>query len=159
MFGKMAMLESNQTIIDVGSGYGSPAINWQETYDPIHITCVNINQSQLQESDKKFNLTNATATSLPFDDNSVDRVLAFESAQHFKPLKDFISESNRILKDDGILALAIPVMTGESSVPLAKLGLLSMTWSSEHYSKNQVLDALRTKIQNFRTKRHWLQGV
>ena len=147
VFGKMAKLESSQRIVDVGSGYGSPAINWQQTYNPIDITCVNINQSQLQESNKKFNLTNATATSLPFDDKSVDRVLAFESAQHFKPLFDFISESHRILKDDGILALAIPVMTEESSIPLTKLGLLSMTWSSEHYSKDKVLDILQQKFK------------
>ena len=145
VFGKMAKLEPNQRIVDVGSGYGSPAIHWQETYNPIDITCVNINQSQLQESksEKKFNLTNATATSLPFEDKSIDRVLAFESAQHFKPLRDFISESYRILKDDGLLALAIPVMVEESSVPLTKLGLLSMTWSSEHYSKDYVLQALQ----------------
>ena len=147
VFGKMAKLESDQKIVDVGSGYGSPAINWQETYNPIEITCVNINQSQLQESNKKFNLTNATATSLPFEDNSVDRVLAFESAQHFKPFDDFISESYRILKEGGILALAIPVMSEDSSVPLTKLGLLSMTWSSEHYSKNQVMDALKQKFK------------
>ena len=149
VFGKMAKLESSQRIVDVGSGYGSPAINWQETYSPIDITCVNINQSQLQESklEKKFNLTNATATSLPFEDKSIDRVLAFESAQHFKPLQDFISESYRILKDDGLLALAIPVMTAESSMPLTKLGLLSMTWSSEHYSKNYVLKALQKKFK------------
>ena len=31
------------------------------------------------------------------NDNSVDRVLALESAQHFKPLSDFLSESKRIL--------------------------------------------------------------
>ena len=144
MFGKMAKLQSGQKIVDVGSGYGSPAINWQESYNPIDIICVNINQNQLQESKlQKIDLTNATATSLPFENNSVDRVLAFESAQHFKPLEDFISESYRILKDNGILALAIPVMSKDSSVPLTKLGLLSMTWSSEHYSKNQVIEALK----------------
>ena len=147
VFGKMAKLESGQIIVDVGSGYGSPAINWHQTYRPIDITCVNINPLQLKESHEQFNLANATATSLPFDDKSIDRVLAFESAQHFKPLDDFISESYRILKDDGILALAIPVMTEQSSVPLTKLGLLSMTWSSEHYSKEYVLSSLQKKFK------------
>jgi ubiquinone/menaquinone biosynthesis C-methylase UbiE len=147
IFGIMAQLNPGQKIVDVGSGYCSPAINWSQNYTPIDITCVNINSQQLRESDEKFNLTNATATSLPFEDRSVDRVLAFESAQHFKPLDDFVSESYRILKDDGLLALAIPVMTGDSSIPLAKLGLLSMTWSSEHYSKDHVLSALRKKFK------------
>lgn len=148
IFGKMARLESGQRIVDVGSGYGSPAVLWNKSYHPIEITCVNINQSQLQESKShKFNFTNATATSLPFVDSCVDRVLAFESAQHFKPLQDFVSESHRILRDGGVLALAVPVMTRESSIPLAKLGLLSFTWSSEHYSKNQLLKALKQKFQ------------
>ena len=45
---------------------------------------------------------------LPFNDNSVDRVLALESAQHFKPLSDFIVESRRVLIKSGFLVIAIP---------------------------------------------------
>ena len=65
-----------------------------------------------------------------------------EAAQHFKPLKQFFSESKRILKNDGLLVLAIPVMTEKSLIPISKMGLLSMTWSSEHYSTNFVLSLL-----------------
>ena len=150
VFGSMAELKTGLKIIDVGSGYGSPAINWQKNYDPVEITCVNINSQQLLESKKQetnLHHVEATATSLPFENNSADRILAFESAQHFKPLEDFISESYRILKDDGVLALAIPVMTEESSILLPKLGLLSMTWSSEHYSTNKVITALEEKFR------------
>ncbi|GBL42160.1 hypothetical protein EMGBD3_15280, partial [Nitrosarchaeum sp.] len=46
---------------------------------------------------KKSRISKFNSTKLPFSDNSVDRVLALESSQHFKPLKDFISESKRIL--------------------------------------------------------------
>ena len=150
VFGSMAELKPGLKIIDVGSGYGSPAINWQKNYKPLEITCVNINSQQLLESKKQetnLHHIEATATSLPFENNSVDRILAFESAQHFKPLEDFISESYRILKDDGLLSIAIPVMTEESSIPLAKLGLLSMTWSSEHYSAKKVITALEEKFK------------
>ena len=149
MFGKMAKLSSGLKILDVGSGYGSPAINWNESYNPIDISCVNINQHQLLESKNKnttIHSVAATATSLPFDNSSVDRILAFESAQHFKPLEDFISESYRILKEDGILAIAIPVMKKESVTPITKLGLLSMTWSSEHYSTKYVIDSIERKF-------------
>jgi SAM-dependent methyltransferase len=38
---------------------------------------------------------NATSSALPFADNSVDRIIALASAQHFKPLSDFIMESDR----------------------------------------------------------------
>ena len=40
---------------------------------------------------------NATSTILPVKSKSIDRVIAFESAQHFKPLIQFIQESNRVL--------------------------------------------------------------
>ena len=46
---------------------------------------------------------NSTSTLLPFSENSIERIIALESAQHFKPFSEFISESHRVLKDDGIL--------------------------------------------------------
>ena len=40
---------------------------------------------RVQEDDNIHHI-NATSTILPVRNNSVDRVIAFESAQHFKPL-------------------------------------------------------------------------
>ena len=77
---------------------------------------------------------------LPFANSSLDRIIALESAQHFKPIGDFISESKRVLKDDGILALAIPTTTDNSN--LSNLGILKFTWSSEHYSQKQIIDKI-----------------
>jgi hypothetical protein len=62
--------------------------------------------------------------------------LALESAQHFKPISEFISESKRVLSDSGLLVLAIPVTVNTSSI--SKLGILKFTWSSEHYSLEQI---------------------
>jgi cyclopropane fatty-acyl-phospholipid synthase-like methyltransferase len=81
---------------------------------------------------------------LPFSKNSVDRIIALESAQHFKPFKDFISEASRILKKDGIFTFAIPV-TGKKS-NIKNLGMLSFTWSSEHYDKGFIIDATSKKF-------------
>lgn len=156
IFAKKALLESNQKIVDVGSGIGSPAAQWAIEYSPVKLSCININYTQLQDSiinikkstsknniHESFSFVNATATSLPFEDESIDRVLALESAQHFKPLKIFISESYRILRKNGILALAIPVMTENHIASITKLGSLSLTWSSEHYSQDFVESNLR----------------
>jgi len=41
------------------------------------------------------------------------------------------------------LALAIPVMIEKHTTPMMKLGLLSMTWSSEHYSIDFVTSLLK----------------
>ncbi len=152
VFARKAMLESGQMIADIGSGYGAPAARWCGTHSTVDVICVNINRMQLCESKGRANTrpVNATATSLPFGRRTFDRVLAFESAQHFRPLGRFISESHRILKDDGLFALAIPVMAQELLIPHAKLGLLSVTWSSEHYSKGHIISALEEKFGNVR---------
>lgn len=150
-FAKISKFSSNQNIVDVGSGLGAPALLWDSKYTPAQLSCININFKQLKNSKNNYikknqngdlNFLNSTATALPFSNESVDRVAALESAQHFKPLKNFISESFRILKKDGIMSLAIPIMLENHSSPMMKLGTLSMTWSSEHYS----MDFVRSKI-------------
>ncbi|EPA04448.1 class I SAM-dependent methyltransferase [Candidatus Nitrosarchaeum limnium] len=132
-FGKLAELEKAKNLVDVGSGLSAPAIFWRDKYEKLDLFCININYDQLSFSgpQKNIHFFNSTSTKLPFADNSVDRVLALESSQHFKPLKDFILESKRILKSNGILTLAIPVTMQNASI--MKLGILKFTWSSEHY--------------------------
>ncbi len=141
-FAKMAELETAQIIIDVGSGLSSPAIFWRNNFENLSINCVNINYSQLLHAGNQKNIRfiNSSSTKLPFSKNSVDRVLALESAQHFKPFSEFISESKRVLSDSGLLVLAIPVTTNTSST--SKLGILKFTWSSEHYSLDHVHDLI-----------------
>jgi ubiquinone/menaquinone biosynthesis C-methylase UbiE len=151
IFAQKAQLYSNQNIVDVGSGLGEPAFLWYSKYKPKNLSCININFKQLKisknnstkDNQNSLNFMNSTATVLPFANESVDRVIALESAQHFKPLKNFISEAFRILKKDGILALAIPVMLENHISPLMKLGTLSMTWSSEHYSIDNVTSIIK----------------
>ncbi len=93
---------------------------------------------------------NATATCLPFGDSSTDRIIALESAQHFKSFSEFIRESHRVLKKTGLIVLAIPVITStkpngisrikilDSLRNLGVLGILSLTWASEHYELERI---------------------
>jgi ubiquinone/menaquinone biosynthesis C-methylase UbiE len=137
-FGKLAELEGAQTVVDVGSGLSAPAIFWRNLYEKLNFNCVNINYKQLCFSgpEKNIEFINSTSTKLPFTNNSVDRVLALESSQHFKPLDSFISESKRILKKSGIFALALPVTLSQASI--RKMGILKFTWSSEHYDADFI---------------------
>jgi ubiquinone/menaquinone biosynthesis C-methylase UbiE len=131
-------LDTAQTVVDVGSGLSAPAIFWRNLYEKLNLNCVNINYRQLCFSgpEKNIEFINSTSTRLPFADNSVDRVLALESSQHFKPLDSFIFESKRILKKSGIFALALPVTLSHAS--LRKIGILKFTWSSEHYGADFI---------------------
>ena len=142
--GRLAELDYAKTLIDVGSGFSAPANQWKSVYKSLQITCVNINFHQLRTLDinNSLSFVNSTSTTLPLSDRCADRVIALESAQHFKPLTRFIKESKRILKRDGILVMAIPVTTVESLTSFMKLGILSLTWSSEHYG----LDNIKSEI-------------
>lgn len=162
--GKIAELESAENLIDVGSGLSLPAIFWKNVYSRLDIYCININRDHLifanklkekhfQKNIKEKNdicLLNGTANKLPFNKESIDRIVALESAQHFRPLIEFIKEIKYILKSNGILVIAIPVITNLSGSikTLIKLGLLSFTWASEHYLLNEILSILN--LQKFK---------
>lgn len=142
LVGEVAELGSAMRLIDIGSGLSAPAARWKSAHDSLDISCVNINFQQLLASRQANNvsLLNATSTILPFADGSADRIVALESAQHFRPLDRFVSESRRVLQPAGLLVIAIPVMT--RSLPFFKLGILSWTWSSEHYELEYVKSAI-----------------
>ena len=157
IFGKLANLQTAEKVVDIGSGFSAPSLQWKSEYHFLEITCLNINFNQLKTSSaiiKKslknsnhnsingIHLLNSTSTTLPFSNESFDRILALESVQHMKPLDKFISESKRVLKKDGILVLAIPIVDKEI-IPIIKLGILSMTWSSEHYSLDFIKSSLK----------------
>ena len=142
--GELACLRSGQQVIDMGSGYGAPASTWYERYNPINISCMNINRRQLFNARHGPDAINGTASSIPFCSNSVDRILALESAQHFRPLGRFILEADRVLNDGGILALAVPVLY--KTTP-ASLGLLSLTWPSEHHTREFLISTIRERFE------------
>ena len=151
--GKLAELDSANSLLDVGSGLSSPTITWATSYPNINILCLNINYIQLQLAKKTISKKipssvvhgiNSTATKFPLSSNSMERIIALESAQHFKPFSNFIFESSRVLKKDGILTFAIPVTKKN---PNLKLGILSLTWSSEHYSDDFIISKTCQKFK------------
>lgn len=167
IIGKLAELESAKTLLDVGSGLSSPAMFWKNEYPLLEIYCININYPHLifanklkeqffiqKNINKKFksdiSLFNSTAIKLPFNKESIDRIVALESAQHFKPFIEFIKDAKYILKKEGIFIIAIPVITNFLTPiqNLFKLGILSFTWASEHYVVNDILEML--SYENFK---------
>ena len=161
LVGEIAELNSATKVLDVGSGFSAPAVEWKTVYSLLEIICVNTHFQQLKHSvkitangDEQFKtlnvqqkndifLVNSTSTALPIEDHSVDRVIALESAQHFKPLNNFIRESKRVLKQNGLLVLTIPVTVAKPFVLFMKLGILSLTWSSEHYGLDYVISTIK----------------
>ena len=156
---KMAELENAKDVLDIGSGFSEPAIIWQSEYPHLRVVCSDINSKQLMfaknllasricpsvdslTEPNSADLVNSSATKLPFLERSFDRVIALESAQHFKPFDRFVTESRRVLKDKGLLVLALPVVSKSFQLEIFKLGILSFTWSSEHYEFKAIKDAI-----------------
>ncbi len=152
-FADVAGIMQNDVILDVGCGYAAPAVQWHDAHAS-EIFCININLRQIREAQKNaeiaskmrkdpgLRLIDATATRLPFKDQAADKVLAFESPQHFKPLGSFFAEARRILKPGGSMTLALPVLDSGTQAPILKIGLLAMTWASEHYTEKYILSEL-----------------
>lgn len=154
IIGKFSNLENVKNVIDIGSGFSDPAFQWIKEYEFLKILCININLNQLNTASKiykkikenhikEIQFLNSTSTNLPIRKQSYELIIAFESAQHFKPLVKFINESNRILQNNGHLILAIPVVTFPIKLgmlsQILKLGILYITWASEHYYNKDLI--------------------
>lgn len=149
LVGEVAELHSARRLIDLGSGLGAPASHWISRHASLDAVCLNINRLQLTTHcevvpSHELLRVNATSVALPFPGGCADRVVALESAQHFRPLDQFVRECRRVLTPGGILVLAIPVAAPslKGLGKLVRLGILSLTWSSEHYSSEDVSSAL-----------------
>lgn len=135
-FSGMADLPEARVAADVGSGLSGPASVWRRQSPGTRLVCIDINRRSLGTAGAAADLVNGSSTQLPLADGTVDRVLALESAQHFRPLERFAAESARVLTPGGIMCMAVPV-AGTNYHP-AKLGSLLLTWSSEHYRPDLV---------------------
>jgi cyclopropane fatty-acyl-phospholipid synthase-like methyltransferase len=188
LVGEFANLKSARKVIDIGSGFCAPAILWKSMYNNLDIVCIDVNFNQLAialeipitttiaktdlfyvvnknvELTKSISLVNAAVTRLPFAINSVDTIIALESAQHFKPLTAFLRECRRVLTPKGLLVVAIPVLgrklSNESIIlQLAKLGILYFTWASEHYSLDNIKSAMAIEGFEIQDIEHIGHGV
>jgi cyclopropane fatty-acyl-phospholipid synthase-like methyltransferase len=96
---------------------------------------------------------------LPFGKAKLDMIVAFESAQHFQSIDNFLEVSRSILKPDGLIVLAIPVVdlkllekrdeyqnvnVVKKLKLMKKLGILYFSWASHHYD----LDTISRSIIN-----------
>jgi ubiquinone/menaquinone biosynthesis C-methylase UbiE len=167
IFGKFARFDNVELIADVGSGFSAPAVQWKSEYPHLRILCVDINYMELSTARKmvifpptnssracsdRISLINASSAMLPFGKDKLDMIVAFESAQHFQSIDNFLEVSRSILKSGGLIVLAIPVVDlkpleeretqNVSAIKkwkiLKKLGILYFSWASQHYDVDTI---------------------
>lgn len=133
-------------VLDVGNGYGDQDFAWLRDRRVGSIVGLNITPHHIKAATRRaakekvtdrVEFRSGSATELPFEDGSFDRVVALESAFHFFPRSAFFAEAMRVLRPGGVLATAdiIPVsgetpQMGLDSGPLGfiKLSLDPANW-------------------------------
>jgi len=158
LIGEFANFDSAKTLLDIGSGLSKPAIHWKSINPLLNIICVDLNFNQLKSTPEKSNdfyvhvpntnfdedclecisklsKVNASARMLPFANHSIDRIIALESHQHFRPLNFFIRESKRVLTYDGLFVIASPVKILSSNFlfEMSRFGILSLALKSKNF--------------------------
>ncbi|MFE9107994.1 SAM-dependent methyltransferase [Actinomadura geliboluensis] len=113
--GAAAGITAGDQVLDVGFGYAEQDLYWLETRKPARIIGINVTPSQVEVARERarergvsdrVDLRVGSATSLPFEAGSFDRVVALESAVHFDTRQKFFEEAFRVLRPGGVLATA-----------------------------------------------------
>jgi cyclopropane fatty-acyl-phospholipid synthase-like methyltransferase len=112
MLADAARFEAGQDILDLGCGYGDQDFLWLKEKDPRRIHAIDVTPRQIEDAQRRaeregvtdrLHFHVGTATKLPFDDASFDRVVALDAALHFHTRADFFREAFRVLRPGGVL--------------------------------------------------------
>jgi len=124
LVGETAQIGNGDTVLDCGFGFGDQDILWAQKLAPRRIIGLNITPSQVAVARcrvaeaglaDRVDLRTGSATRMPIESSSVDKVVALECAFHFRTRERFFREAWRVLRPGGRLVCAdiIPM-------PLAK---------------------------------------
>ncbi|MCF6318850.1 MAG: class I SAM-dependent methyltransferase [Proteobacteria bacterium] len=108
-FAKNLVKEKNILDAACGEGYGS---NLLSEY-AVEVTGLDIDNSSIEHAKKKYKRNNLTfvegsCSQLPFEDDSFDVVVSFETLEHLSEQKQMLKEFKRVLNKDGILIISTP---------------------------------------------------
>lgn len=102
-------LKKDDILLDIACGTGIFIESIKEKDKNIKITGVDFAQNMIDSAARKFPDTDfivADVASLPFKDNTFNKVICLNAFPHFEDKTQAIKEMERTLKKDGILLLA-----------------------------------------------------
>ena len=107
-------IKAGQKIVDVGCGFGGTLDLVNERYHNVKLVGVNIDDRQIERAKQLVKAKNsntvefirANAVALPFEDSSIDSIMAVECIFHFPSREKFFQEARRVLKPGGKLIVS-----------------------------------------------------
>ena len=161
-------LAKGQRMLDLGCGEGRHSITaWllaevQVIGLDLSKADLSTAQTRLQDFDaptERIHFIQGSAFSLPFPDNSFDRVICAEVLEHIHAYHDVLREISRVLKPGGVFAVSVPRAWPEKIC----------WWLSDEYHEVagghvRIFDenALHQDIQNVgmqRQRKHWAHSL
>jgi ubiquinone/menaquinone biosynthesis C-methylase UbiE len=125
--GESAGLDARDRVLDAGFGFGDQDLYWMEHFGPREIVGINVTRSQLEVAkarvadrglSDRIVLQHGSATELPFEASSFDKVIALESAFHFHTREDFFREAFRVLRPGGRIVLLDMIPMPRQKLPI-----------------------------------------
>jgi ubiquinone/menaquinone biosynthesis C-methylase UbiE len=146
-------LRDGDKILDLGCGVGRHVIT---TYTLKNVQAIGVDLSlddllttnerfqdefmEPDQTDKSFGLSVADALSLPFADDSFDKIICSEVLEHIPDYRSALVEIRRVLKPGGILAASVPRF-----LPEWICWRLSTEYHSEVGGHIRIFNALKLK--------------
>ncbi len=107
--GLAAGMTEGDTVLDLGFGFGDQDEYWLRRFRPARIVGLNVTPLHVEVARRRFpdprlEFRLGSATAIPLQERSVDRVTALECAFHFATRADFFRQARRVLRPGGGLA-------------------------------------------------------
>ena len=104
-------LVKNKTVLDAacGEGYGSNILATEaKNVTGLDIDFESINHATSRYNKENLSFVQGSCTELPFEAQSFDVIVSFETLEHLKEQSQMLSEFKRVLKSDGLLIISTP---------------------------------------------------